>query len=660
MKRQLCIAFALTLGLTACEGTTDDPGTGDSDGGGGSGGITLSHAGAEVAPGSTYFIPDMISDPSSSAVAIFSEQKDRMVITNTSDSAVTIESITLVAVDDEQDEEMEVCDYTSGVNTCLAYTLPTLAAGETWDFYLHFYPVQSGRRSGTLTITFSGGSQTYDIAGHGRIGSDLLPAYFLENPSQSSHKLWGGYDNNHDEGPGPMVADTAGNVYFAGTASGHVGSVTSADRNIFVVKVNANGSLGWQKVYTSSYHDEIAQTGDDGGLGAADAMAIDAAGNIYVVGKAANGANTKTLGLILKIAPNGTEVWTRYWFGDTTRLQYTDSAANYAIDVVGDLIFLTGTGKADVSTQGIPVTCMGTDGTFKWSKMVIPYDAFDTQHRGHTIRYDGAGNLYIAGMTGTSGSSGPFIVKLTGVDDTGATVALGWTKLIGDVYGGSINSSDLDASGNLHLAVDRRGATTYFTVGKLSADGNTFTGMTMPGSAGDRNNIHVVRVVGDKLYAGGRIGLPGWDTGNGDGMIARFAVGDLSVDWGGVYYTGTGPNEVCAHTVQGIAASSTTMHVVGQVYTGNSNYYRYWGYWYDFPETPEAYAPTLSDATGTTLIDMDNAGLVSALDANFTNDGTFTDIAASMNIELVDADAKDETTTGSATDGDVFIATFGM
>ena len=77
----------------------------------------------------------------------------------------------------------------------------------------------------TIGYTDSEGSKTYEfsVQGYGRIGSNEYPAYFFSHGELTTHKLWGGYDNNQDEAPGPMVVDESGNTYFAGTGTALIG-----------------------------------------------------------------------------------------------------------------------------------------------------------------------------------------------------------------------------------------------------------------------------------------------------------------------------------------------------------------------------------------------------------------------------------------------------
>ncbi|MCK5801044.1 MAG: hypothetical protein KAI47_27840, partial [Deltaproteobacteria bacterium] len=367
--------------------------------------------------------------------------------------------------------------------------------------------------------------------------------------------------------------------------------------------------------------------------------------------------------LVMKIDPaTGNVLWTKYWMGDKTRLQYTDDALGFGIDVSNGLVFITGKGKSAISTQGMPVIALGTDGSFKWSKIIVPRGNATYAHEAHAIRADGKGNLYVAGIDKGFGG-GAFLAKLKGVDASGTKVALDWAmNVTGSPVGTNFNSMSLDAQGDVFLALDRRGASMFFTVLKVSADGKTITGKTVPTSksntGGSWDNIFVVRVAGSSVYAGGSIQTSGWDTGKGDGVIAKFATSDLKPAYAALYYTGSGPNEVCAHSTHGIAVNGKDVYLMGQVYSGNLNHYRYWGYWYDYPLAPADYTAKTSDVASTTLVSpMPNAALVSATTdpTNFKNDGAYDDISTTLGIEFQDAKDKNESTHGSQTDGDIFL-----
>jgi hypothetical protein len=577
-------------------------------------------------------------------VHLISSPEYRMItVKNDSGSTITINSISITG-----DPDFTVNDADSVLNLWEKRPLNanniSVASGDTFDFQLNYCPLAGGTKSATITINYSSGIFSFTVKGRGR------PEEFTDfsNGELLMHKLWGGYNNNQDERPAGMVMDSSGNMYFAGS-----GKYLSSDTyyyDIFVGKVNTNGSLGWQKVYHSNYKDSIPDPGqNDESGGSANAIAIDDSGYIYVTGSVGNGSNSALLAIIMKINPSdGNIVWKKYWFPDVNRLQYTDSAEAYAIDVSDGVVYITGGGKDHTtSTQGIFVTALDAgSGNHKWSRIINP-DGNSYKDRGYAVKADGRGNLYVAGWQGANWGS-PFVCKLGNISSNPTVI---WAKNIGMGTGSNFNSMDVDSGGNVYLSADRRGAQTFFTITRISADGNSIISKTFPGTSGGLNNTYVVRVFGDSVFAGGRIGISGLDTSKGDGILVKLDSSDLSLDWAAVYYTGTGPQTTCEHHIKGIGMYNNELYLYGQVYTGNNNYFRYYGYWYDLPGDLENYSPQINDVSSTTTItNMVNASLVDGS----KNGGSFDSIGSGMNLEFQDAEDKNWETNGSQVDGDVF------
>jgi hypothetical protein len=137
-----------------------------------------------------------------------------------------------------------------------------------------------------------------------------------------------------------------------------------------------------------------------------------------------------------------------------------------------------------------------------------------------------------------------------------------------------------------------------------------------------------------------------------DGILLKLNSSDLSLDWAAVYYSGNDPQQVCEHHIKGIGGLiDNELYLYGQVYTGNANYFRYYGYWYDLPGELKNYSPQITDVSSTTTIsDMSNAGLVDGS----KNGGIYESIGTGRNIEFQDAAEKNQDTNGSQVDGDVF------
>ena len=624
--------------------------------------LSLTHRGKEVAHGSSYNIPDDNS-PSSSKVALFSEQLDLFSITNSSGGALQINSLIVRPEAGMMDEEFSLTE-TDNLHSPLSLGNETLAKGAKRDFYIRFYPVADGERSASLEVSYTAagakGVLRIRVMGTGRAGAGKNPARLFTRGNLAMHKLWGGYKGSQDEMASGSVADSEGNIVFAGN-----GKTISSDGyyyDIFICQVKtagspgatgvpgAAGSLGWQKIWHSKWDDRMVVTGqNDESGGSADAVAMDDKGFVYIVGRVGNGSNTNHLALIMKIDPkDGRAVWQRLWRSDLSRLEYTDATDPYGIHVSGATVYVTGQSRYG-SRQGVFVIALGTDGTLKWQKL-IDTKGDGSADRGHTVKADGKGNLYIAGLEKGSALNTGLLIKLK---TTEQDAALEWAKVIKIGYGSSFNSMDTDSAGNIYLSADRRGASTYFSVLKVSSEGELLAGKTFPGTGG-RNNTYVVRIADGSLFAGGKIAIQGFDTSPGDGLLLRLSAADLSLEWGAMYYTGTGPNEICEHHLKGISAVGNTLYLVGQVYTGNKNNYRYWGYWYDVPGVLEDYKPDVIDFTeGTLVVDTEKGGVMDIGDARYTGGGEYEDLALST-VEFQNAPEKNERSHGSQVDGDVF------
>lgn len=634
----LCILSGLLFFslFTACEVL----GNGDNDGNGASVDISVRTSDStEVSNG------DTIEPIGFQGIQLISSPEYRTItITNESGSSLTINNIEISG-----DEDFSLNTAESGLNLWekeeLQLSDEVLAADDTYEFHLDFCPVSGGTRTAEISITYNTDSSfTFTVSATGR--PEEITGF--SQGSLDMHKIWGGYNTNQDEMPGAMVADSAGNIYFAGN-----GKYLSNDTfyyDIFVGKVAAEETLGWVKVYHSEYKDYLPDPGqNDESGGSANSLCMDDSGNLYLAASVGKGSNNAFLAMVMKINPvTGEEIWKKYWFPDTDRLSYTDSAEIYGIEAANDTIYVTG-GSYDYTSgvQGISVFALdASSGNLEWSKIINP-NGNEYKDRGYAVKAFSTDALYVAGYHGES-TGDAFLCKLN-ITDTDATLA--WAQNYSIGTGSNFNSMDVDASGNVYLSADRRGATTYFSVLKVSADGSTVNGKTFPGTDGDRNNTKVVRIIDGALYAGGRIGYSGLDTQMGDGLLVKISPDDLSLDWAAAYYTGKGSLEICEHYLKGIAMGFSEIILFGQVYTGNSNYYRYYGSWFDLPASLEDYSPSFTNTTSSTTIeDFTNDGLVEGTE----NGGVYEDLAASTNTEFQDAEAKNEATNGSQVDGDCF------
>lgn len=619
------------------------------------GALALLGAGADVT-GGMYKVPD--GNPSDGAVALYSSTVDSIEIQNSSAQAVTIKSITLSPLSDDLDpEEMQICG-DAGVEKCTPYEAPaSIGAGETISVAIRFYPEQSDAREATLKVEYNDGADKSIetvVQGLGRIGDDSNPAFFLEGATPTSYKLWGGFQGGADESPGSMVSDSAGNLYF-------IHRIYPVQNGVHtIVQLKADGSVGWVKEFS----DTRSFNANDDNFFFADGLDIRD-DKLYLTMYGDNGALTRSVGILMQIdASNGDADWTSYWHPDVDRLQFTDPANFVAVEADESMVYVTGLSRDyETSAQGILLSAFDrSNGAHHWSKIIEPQGNTGRNHRGYSVRSAGNGVLFVAGIDYSFGG-GPFIAKLSGVDNSGENLQLEWAKTVtGEDVGTGFNSMDIDENGDVYLSMGVSGASRHTTFVKASgADGKMIGKSVNGGKTGSWNTAFVVRYLDGSVYLGGRVQISGWDTQQGDGYVGRFSASDLSEEWSGVYYTGTGANEICFHVMNGIAVSGGELKVLGQVYTGSMNFERYYGHWYNEPVGTVDYTVISDDVTSTTVIhDMTNPGNVDSNTSNWAFAGTYTTVSdfTSAGYEYQDAKDKNGETNGGAADGDIAIFSF--
>lgn len=163
------------------------------------------------------------------------------------------------------------------------------------------------------------------IAKYGASATPLWQRVF-DNPGTREQSSW-------------ITVDATGNAIVTGYIIGGDGGSANG---LIVLKYSPQGSLLWQDVIRSAFgYSAQART--------------DAAGNVYVVGRAANpnhGASGGVIGLVaIKYAPDGTRQWLRH-FG--LAHVSTDAPASMRVTPTGNLIVIGGTSGHMVLTAFDP------------------------------------------------------------------------------------------------------------------------------------------------------------------------------------------------------------------------------------------------------------------------------------------------------------------
>ena len=245
---------------------------------------------------------------------------------------------------------------------------------------------------------------------------------FITKLNNSGTVLWAkslGSTNYSDYGFSVSV-DNSGNVYTTGTyrgtadlnsSNGTDNHTSIGNNDLFIQKLNSNGSFIWAKSVGGFYSDE------------GKAVVLDAAGNIYIAGN----------------------------FNNTVDFDPSVGATS-----------LTAYGESDAFILKLDNT-----GSFVWVRQIggVEHDY------AHTISIDNSGGLYIGGefrvtadlnptasgvLNFTSnGGSDMFLIKMTTIGD------FVWAKSTGGTVDDAVKSLALDAFGNIYTTGYFRGTTDF-------------------------------------------------------------------------------------------------------------------------------------------------------------------------------------------------------
>jgi hypothetical protein len=234
-----------------------------------------------------------------------------------------------------------------------------------------------------------------------------------------------------------IAVDTAGNVYVTGSSwSGN--NIYPSD--YATVKYDTSGNQQWAVRYD----------GPAGYEDSATAVAVDTAGNVYVTGKSMDASATYDY-VTIKYSANGIELWTARYNGPGND---ADIAHAIALDAAGN-VYVTGQSYiSEIKFYDYATIKYNSSGVQQW---VAYYDGPD--HVGdipYAIQVDLSGNVFVTGESGGFIYSGG---NLSYFDHDYATVKYNssggqvWVRRYDGTAGKDDYSRDLvlDSSGNAYV-----------------------------------------------------------------------------------------------------------------------------------------------------------------------------------------------------------------
>jgi len=314
-----------------------------------------------------------------------------------------------------------------------------------------------------------------------------------------------------------VAIDGAGNVYVVGDIQQGAlpGQTSLGDVDAYLRKYDRQGNEIWTRQFGT--HSEDHATG----------VTADGAGNVYVVGltRGAIADQTSLVGIdydayVRKFDGGGNELWTRQ-FGTSRQpgAQGEDQASDVAVDGAGNVYVVGFTfgslpGEADLGEDGVYLRKYDSDGNELWARQ----SGTQVLDMANGVAIDGAGNVYVVGQLGGilgrpgMGEADAYLRKH---DSDGNEL---WTRQFGSQSGPSASGVAVDGEGNVYVAGSASGALPGQThlgksdayVRKYDRDGNEVWTRQFGSRGRDMANGVVVDSAGN-LYVSGttRLSLPG-------------------------------------------------------------------------------------------------------------------------------------------------------
>lgn len=258
------------------------------------------------------------------------------------------------------------------------------------------------------------------------------------------------------------AVDAAGNVAVAGAMEGAGGSPDFA-----VLKLSGvDGTPLWAAPATFD--------GSAAGEDRAEAVAVDAAGDVIAAGTLANTGTGRDLAVVKLAGATGALVWAAPATVNGTAAGSTDEATAVAVDAAGDVIAAGFTQNASTNLDLTVVKLAGATGAPRWA---APVTIDGTAHGGDlafALALDAAGDVVVAGTTQNVGTSLDFtVVKLAG--GSGAEL---WRRSIAGTTGGGVDQAlavAVDPAGDVAAAGFSQNAGTAFDLTVVRLSGSTGT-----------------------------------------------------------------------------------------------------------------------------------------------------------------------------------------
>ena len=243
---------------------------------------------------------------------------------------------------------------------------------------------QAGPGSYGKDVKVDGGGNVYVFG----VGPDpVLPEYVIIKYNSNGTEQWVKNYGEYGVVPAAMEIDDDGNVY-----------ATGGDQQFITVKYNSSGDSIWSAIFTGPQ--SIARPSS---------LTVDGSGNVYVTGMAVNSGFTGQEYATVKYNSSGQELWSAAYdgFGDD---QFVTVAEAIALDATGN-VYVTGISQGADWLQGdltdYATVKYNNDGVEQWA--VRYHRPPDGNEFAIGVHVSSDGKVYVTGYGEVSGNPSEII-----------------------------------------------------------------------------------------------------------------------------------------------------------------------------------------------------------------------------------------------------------
>lgn len=261
--------------------------------------------------------------------------------------------------------------------------------------------------------------------------------------------------------PSAMAVDRFGNVYVTGAAN-HFGclfgcsfSTEFADEDYITIKYNAAGVQQWAVRYNGTANEQDMSN----------AVAVDFSGNVYVTGISLEGNSNPNITTI-KYNTSGVQQWIASYDG----AQNLEQGNAIALDAAGN-VYVTGfksTDPSNVNTTDIVTIKYNASGVQQWASS---FDGPSNSDQPKNIAVDLLGNVYVGGRSIITTAT----IEIPGPGSTTAGVVLKYDPqgnlLWVNRTSGEVNDMAIDAVGNVYVTDNKFTANSDYETIKYNTNG---------------------------------------------------------------------------------------------------------------------------------------------------------------------------------------------